>query len=156
MVGTFREPSRGRRLKPIHSIPYSVAQPLERGSNNYYSIIQGDYINLGSGAEAGIYEYGANLGGMDHWLTATDTKLKMELELYDKTLGETLFTYEPKGYTWWITGFDPSHPNAQGDNLTSTVTIHFDENTDLFEGFYNTYKNNKRWHFDGYSATIKW
>ena len=37
----FLEPSRGRRLKPIHSIPYSVAQPLERGSNNYYSIIQG-------------------------------------------------------------------------------------------------------------------
>ena len=28
-------------MKPIHSIPYSVAQPLERGSNNYYSIIQG-------------------------------------------------------------------------------------------------------------------
>ena len=48
MVGTFLEPSRGRRLKPIHSIPYSVAQPLERGSNNYYSIIQGevDYVDL--------------------------------------------------------------------------------------------------------------
>ena len=41
MVGTFLEPSCGRRLKPIHSILYSVAQPLERGSNNYYSIIQG-------------------------------------------------------------------------------------------------------------------
>jgi len=27
-----------RRTLPIHSIPYSVAQPLERGSNNYYSI----------------------------------------------------------------------------------------------------------------------
>ena len=34
-----------RRLKPIHSIPYSVAQPLERGSNNYYSIIQGKVYN---------------------------------------------------------------------------------------------------------------
>ena len=42
MVGTFREPSCGRRRTPIHSIPYSVAQPLERGFNNYYSIIQGD------------------------------------------------------------------------------------------------------------------
>ena len=42
MVGAFREPSCGRRTQPIHSIPYSVAQPLERGSNNYYSIIQGD------------------------------------------------------------------------------------------------------------------
>ena len=41
MVGAFREPSCGRRTQPIHSIPYSVAQPLERGSNNYYSIIQG-------------------------------------------------------------------------------------------------------------------
>ena len=41
MVGTFREPSCGRSRQPIHSIPYSVAQPLERGSNNYYSIIQG-------------------------------------------------------------------------------------------------------------------
>ena len=43
MVGAFREPSCGRRTQPIHSIPYSVAQPLERGSNNYYSIIQGRY-----------------------------------------------------------------------------------------------------------------
>ena len=43
MVGAFREPSCGRRTQPIHSIPYSVAQPLERGSNNYYSIIQGEY-----------------------------------------------------------------------------------------------------------------
>ena len=43
MVGTFLEPSCGRRHTPIHSIPYSVAQPLERGSNNYYSIIQGEY-----------------------------------------------------------------------------------------------------------------
>ena len=41
MVGAFLEPSCGRRTQPVHSIPYSVAQPLERGSNNYYSIIQG-------------------------------------------------------------------------------------------------------------------
>ncbi|NLJ30916.1 MAG: hypothetical protein GX424_04845, partial [Clostridiales bacterium] len=40
-VGTFQKPSCGRSIKPIHSIPYSVAQPLERGFNNYYSIIQG-------------------------------------------------------------------------------------------------------------------
>ena len=41
MVGTFLEPSCGRSNAPIHNIPYSVAQPLERGSKNYYSIIQG-------------------------------------------------------------------------------------------------------------------
>ncbi|MDY3619207.1 hypothetical protein, partial [Agathobaculum sp.] len=45
VVGTFLEPSCGRRVQPIHSIPYSVAQPLERGFNNYYSIIQGGDIH---------------------------------------------------------------------------------------------------------------
>jgi hypothetical protein len=44
VVGTFREPSGGRRVSPIHSIHYSVAQPLERGFINYYSIIQGDFL----------------------------------------------------------------------------------------------------------------
>ena len=42
MVGAFQKPSSGREPKPIHSIPYSVAQPLDRGYKNYYSIIQGN------------------------------------------------------------------------------------------------------------------
>ena len=44
MVGAFQKPSSGREPKPIHSIPYSVAQPLDKGYKNYYSIIQG--INM--------------------------------------------------------------------------------------------------------------
>lgn len=44
MVGAFQKPSSGREPKPIHSIPYSVAQPLDRGYKNYYSIIQGNRI----------------------------------------------------------------------------------------------------------------
>ena len=40
MVGAFQKPSSGREPKPIHSIPYSVAQPLDKGYKNYYSIIQ--------------------------------------------------------------------------------------------------------------------
>ena len=35
-------PRRVMEPKPIHSIPYSVAQPLDRGYKNYYSIIQGN------------------------------------------------------------------------------------------------------------------
>jgi hypothetical protein len=45
VVGTFLEPSCGRSHSPIHSIPYSVALPLERGLINYYSIIQGEWEN---------------------------------------------------------------------------------------------------------------
>ena len=43
MVGTFREPSCGRSMTPIHSIPYSVAH-LWREVYKYYS-----YIIRGSG-----------------------------------------------------------------------------------------------------------
>ena len=42
-------------MTPIHSIPYSVAQTLEKDSNNYYSIIQGEYFkswNYGTAAFA--------------------------------------------------------------------------------------------------------
>ena len=38
---TLNFPDYTRRTKPILSIPYSVAQPLEKGFINYYSIIQG-------------------------------------------------------------------------------------------------------------------
>ena len=38
MVGTFREPSGGRRNKPIHSIPYSVAQPFIDKAKRYTEI----------------------------------------------------------------------------------------------------------------------
>ena len=60
MVGTFLEPSCGRRDVPIHSILHSVAQPLERGSNNYYFIIQGRAAaarapSLFAVSSAGIY-----------------------------------------------------------------------------------------------------
>ena len=58
MVGTFLEPSCGRRCTPIHSIPYSVAQPLERGSNNYYSIIQGTTV---SGQKYCDYSYAGSV-----------------------------------------------------------------------------------------------
>ena len=72
MVGTFLEPSCGRGITPIHSIPYSVAQPLERGFNNYYSIIQGwDYMllpknerrNLNATKKKVVWLYGAPFSG---------------------------------------------------------------------------------------------
>ena len=46
MVGAFQKPSSGREPKPIHSIPYSVAQPLDKGYKNYYSIIQGSEVEV--------------------------------------------------------------------------------------------------------------
>ena len=117
---------------------------------------KGDYINLGSGAEAGIYEESIIPG---HWLTSTDNNLKMSLSLKELDSGDVLFDYHPTENNWWITGFDPSHQNAQASNLQSTVSIDFSNNTDLYIGFYNAYgpRNSlSKWTFEGKVATLIW
>ena len=48
-------------------------------------------MNLGAGAETGIYEYYSDT----HWLTATDKATDMELTLYHN--GEKLYSYSPYG-----------------------------------------------------------
>ena len=117
---------------------------------------KGDYINLGSGAEAGIYEESIIPG---HWLTSKDDNLKMSLKLQEIDSGDILFDYQPTKSNWWITGFDPLSQNAQANNLQSTVTIDFSNNTDLFSGFYNAYgpRNSlSKWTFEGNVAKLIW
>ena len=117
---------------------------------------KGDYINLGSGAEAGIYKESVIPG---HWLTSPESAMPMSLSLKEKDSGNVLYNYRPKENQWWITGFDPSHQNAQAANLEVTVTVDFSKNPDLYRGFYATYgpENHKSpWEFDGYTATLTW
>ena len=117
---------------------------------------KGDYINLGSGAEAGIYEESVIPG---YWLTSTDNNLKISLSLKEIDSGDVLFSYTPTQPQWWINGFDPSNQDAKAENLISTVTIDFSNNDELFEGFYGTYgstSKEKLWEFDGKVATLVW
>ena len=70
-----------------------------------------------------------------------------------------MFDYHPTENNWWITGFDPSSQNAQANNLQSTVTIDFSNNTELFNGFYNAYGPRNllsNWTFDGKVAKLIW
>ena len=94
MVGTFLEPSCGRENQPIHSIPYSVAQPLERGSNNYYSIIQEvfkinelqscgpDWWTLGATILSGIITALATMGAVIYTNRKSNAQLKKQEEKY--------------------------------------------------------------------------
>lgn len=84
---------------------------------------KGDYINLGAGAETGIYEEGI---GNVHWFTATDMAQDMELTLEDRS-GNTIFNYTPEEKQWWINRFNPQVQNNQADDLVSTTVIHFSD-----------------------------
>ena len=83
------------------------------GIEYYIWVWKGDNINLGVGAELGIY-YGG-----PHWLADTGLAMSMSLE-YN---GNTIISHNQ--YTWWIAGFNSNYLNAQVSNLTATFTIYF-------------------------------
>ena len=86
---------------------------------------KGDYINLGAGAEMGIYT-----GGGPHWLV--DKSLAMSMHLNLQYNGITIVSYND--YTWWITGFNPYYLNVDVDSLKATFSIRF-SNRDMYMAF---------------------
>ena len=97
---------------------------------------KGDYYNLGAGAETGIY-----VGDGSHMECATDTSLQMTLSVYDVN-GELILNYTPEEYQWWITGFNPDHPDMNANDLLVVTTIDFSEEPDLWEAFLEQYEKN--------------
>ena len=113
---------------------------------------KGDYINLGSGAEVGIYKESVIPG---HWLTSTENAMPMSLKLQEIDSGKVLFDYHPSENQWWINGFDPSNQSAYVENLQLTVTIDFSSNPDIYAAFKETW-NGSAWKFDDMQASYTW
>ena len=113
---------------------------------------KGDYVNLGTGAEVGIYEESSILG---HWLTGKENSMPMSLKLEEIDSGNVLFDYHPTEEQWWINGFDPSNQNAYAENLQLTVTIDFSNNPELYGGFKDAYTDSE-WVFGNMRATYTW
>ena len=88
---------------------------------------KGDYINLGAGAELGIYQ-----GGGPHWIVDKSLAMAMTLDLYYK--GESIISYTPDHEQWWITGFNPKYQNVKAEDLTAVFCMYFN-NTQMFRDF---------------------
>ena len=135
---------------------------------------KGDYINLGAGAETGIYKKHSDT----HWETATEKATDMELTLsYKKGVKneKVLFEYKPygdkkkwkNGKQWWISGFDSKTQNVRYEDLDAKTVIDF---TKMSNGkkMYDAFKkatitekgqnNSLGWSFDDPSmkATLMW
>jgi RHS repeat-associated protein len=111
---------------------------------------KGDYVNLGAGAETGIYKKGE-----PHWEVSVDDALPMMLALYDKA-GNTILVYDPADPQWWITGFDPmiQGEDAGAGNLTVIGSIDLSSNTDLWDALKDRYAKNKSFCFDEENHTL--
>ena len=115
---------------------------------------KGDYLNLGAGAEMGIYERLEVDGNpTSHWLVNQDLAMPMTLTVDYK--GNQIISYDPKiddkfdkegqGIDkWWVTGFDPKLENVNAADLTATFTVDFSGKTNLYDDFVKSddYLNN--------------
>ena len=110
---------------------------------------KGDYINLGAGAELGIYR-----GNSGH--RTVDKSLAMKMSMTLKYKGKTIISYSPSEHQWWITGFNSKYLNVLADNLTATFTLWFDS-SEMFNAFQSRYSRDSRWRFyaDGCYATFQ-
>jgi len=123
--------------------------PVKTSDGEEYCIWmwKGDYVNLGAGAETGIYK-----GGEPHWDTAVDDALPMTLALYDKD-GNTILVYDPTDPQWWITGFDPMTQGEEADDLEVIGSIDFSSNPELWIAFEKKNRDEKEWCFDEENKT---
>ncbi|MGN0240992.1 MAG: VWA domain-containing protein [Candidatus Weimeria sp.] len=86
-------------------------EPKNQNENERYRLWlwKGDYWNLHSGAEIGLYKYGANYAGKDHY-KAIDQNVPMTLSLIWMADNKytPVFSWAPNENQWWITGFSGS------------------------------------------------
>ena len=105
---------------------------------------KGNYINLGAGAELGIYKGGKNLDSF--WEVDKSLAMPMNLTLIHKDEGTIVDNWDNWGKdAWWITAFNPKIEKAKADDLTAYFSVKFkDEN--MFNEFAKTTR--KGWSYN--------
>ena len=130
--------------------------PFFSGGKEYiFWAWKGDYLNLGAGAELGIYSRLVIKGyKTNHWLAETKSLLSMSMTL--KCNGRNIATYRPREKQWWITCFNPYYQNVKARSITVIFTVNFQANKKLFTSFISKYLWNRMWKFNNrnYTATL--
>lgn len=113
----------------------------------------GDYLNLGSGAEIGLYTnpHYFEVTGTDypipqikHW-DAVDYNVPLKLYLYNKDNGvvDNIFRWEPYEEQWWITGFNPNYePVMRNQIMIGSLELWYKQ--DLYYSLKEAYSNKIR------------
>ena len=106
---------------------------------------EGDYLNLGAGAEMGIYYCTDWLTEIpeeiDHYVADTNFTMPMEIYLYNNYGGfyEKIFAWTPNEEQWWITGFNPNHVDRVDVNTEVMIgRVDFSGYEDLYCQLKNT------------------
>jgi hypothetical protein len=112
--------------------------PFKSGKTSYVLWAwKGNYINLGAGAELGIY-----YGGAPHW--KVNKNLAMDMSMILKYKQKKIISYSAK--TWWITGFNPDYQNVFAHDLTACFVLEF-TNRGMYLALKQAVSNDTRWTF---------
>lgn len=119
---------------------------------------KGDYLNLGAGAELGIYKRWDFSDEI--WIVDKNLAMTMTIKLVHRYKGE-LFNWRPAAKQWWITGFNYNCSNVNRDDLTATYTVIFNmTKTDkvdpqaLYKSFKSIWGKKDGWTYSGNVATL--
>ena len=106
---------------------------------------KGDYINLGAGAELGIY-----VGNGPHYFVDKSQAMRMGMILEYK--GKKIINYVPYEKQWWLTGFNPSYQNVNASNLTAYLACIFN-NSGMYYAFKKQWEGTRRYYLRFYDAS---
>ena len=94
---------------------------------------KGDYINLGAGAELGIYYGGKSRDSI--WKVNKSLAMPMTLTLTHKIYGTIVDNWDNWGNdSWWITAFNPNYKGVKAKDLTASFTVKF-KDKEMFDEF---------------------
>ncbi len=114
------------------------------GKNYILWAWKGDYINLGAGAELGIYCDGTSQNSQ--WKVDKSLAMPMTLTLKHRTKGTIVNNWDNWGNdAWWIIAFNPNYKNLKAKDLTATFTVKF-KNVYMFKEFSKNKRNG--WTYD--------
>lgn len=121
---------------------------------------RGDYLNLGAGAELGIYKKQIDVGDATHWVVDPINltfPMSMILEFTD---GRQIAEYNPVEKQWWCTSFNPYYRGVNKEQLSAKFRVDFTGKEqfliELINALQNTDENEdklKYWDFSGYDPS---
>ncbi|MDR0920614.1 MAG: DUF4474 domain-containing protein [Oscillospiraceae bacterium] len=129
---------------------YMAPETFEFSAGNVDYILwmwRGDYLNLGSGTEIGLYQYDATYTGTEHY-DVVDFELPMTLNLYrynsaENSVGDKIFNWMPSTPQWWITGFNPNVKDVMPEEMVTVGSVDFSSKSELYKNFKSSMNDNK-------------
>ncbi|SDA32699.1 protein of unknown function [Ruminococcus sp. YE71] len=116
---------------------------------------KGDYWNLQSGAEVGLYKKLGNIYGTDHYDYAGMT-VPMTLSLYNYYSSDNIipiYNWAPEEEQWWITGFNSNEYLPDPNKMVYIASVDFSGNALFYEAIKNA-DPNKDYHGYLYADNI--